>query len=113
MSDPKEVFKNALDLDIHNRAALAQRLLASLEDLSEEEADRVWADETQRRLEEYRAGRAIRGSSARGGEEGRKTVSVILVKYHEAAEDEMSCSMRSDISSCGLRAWGGVSSPRF
>ncbi len=58
MSDPKEVFKHALNLDVHDRAALAQRLLASLEELSEEEAERLWAEEAQRRLEEYRAGRA-------------------------------------------------------
>ena len=58
MSDPAEVFKNALKLEVHDRAALAQRLLASLEELSEEEAERLWAEEAQRRLEEYRAGRA-------------------------------------------------------
>ena len=58
MSDPAEVFKNALSLDVHDRAALAQRLLGSLEELSEEEAERLWAEEAQRRLEEYRAGRA-------------------------------------------------------
>ena len=58
MSDPAEVFKSALSLDVHDRAALAQGLLASLEELSEEEAERLWAEEAQRRLEEYRAGRA-------------------------------------------------------
>jgi putative addiction module component (TIGR02574 family) len=58
MPDPAEVFKSALSLDIHDRAALAQWLLASLEELSEEEADRLWADEAQRRLGAYRAGRA-------------------------------------------------------
>ena len=50
MSDPAEVLKKALSLDIRNRAALAQRLLASLEELSEEEAERLWAEEAQRRL---------------------------------------------------------------
>ena len=58
MADAVEVFRNALSLDVQDRAALAQRLLISLEELSEEEADRLWADEAQRRLEEYRAGRA-------------------------------------------------------
>ncbi len=58
MSDPVEVFRNALNLDVEDRAALAHKLLVSLEELSEEEADRLWADEAQRRLEEYRAGRA-------------------------------------------------------
>jgi putative addiction module component (TIGR02574 family) len=58
MSDLIEVLKHALSLDVHDRAALAERLLASLEELSEEEAERLWAEEAQRRLEEYRAGRA-------------------------------------------------------
>ncbi len=58
MSDPAEDFKNALNLDVGDRAALAQELLASLEELSEEEAERLWAEEAQRQLEEYRAGRA-------------------------------------------------------
>ena len=58
MANLAETLKNALSLDVHDRATLAERLLASLEELSEEEADRLWAEEAQRRLEEYRAGRA-------------------------------------------------------
>lgn len=58
MSHVAEILKNALNLDVHDRAALAERLLASLEELSEDEADHLWAEEAQRRLEEYRAGRA-------------------------------------------------------
>jgi len=58
MPDLTEVFEAALSLEVEDRAALAQRLLASLEELSEEEAERLWAEEAQRRLDEYRAGRA-------------------------------------------------------
>lgn len=58
MSGLAEVLKNALSLDVHDRAALVERLLASLDELSEEEAERLWAEEAQRRLDEYRAGRA-------------------------------------------------------
>ncbi len=57
MPNLAEILRNALSLDVHDRAALAERLLASLEELSEEEAERLWAQEGQRRLEEYRAGR--------------------------------------------------------
>ena len=57
MPDLAEVLKNALSLDVDDRAALAERLLASLDDLGEQEADRLWAEEARRRLEEYRAGR--------------------------------------------------------
>jgi putative addiction module component (TIGR02574 family) len=58
MSDLDETLKHALSLDVRDRAALAERLLASLEDLPEEEAERLWAEEAQRRLEAYQAGRA-------------------------------------------------------
>jgi putative addiction module component (TIGR02574 family) len=58
MSNLAEILKNALSLDVYDRATLAERLLASLEELSGDEADRLWAEEAQRRLEEYRAGRA-------------------------------------------------------
>ena len=58
MSNLTEVLKKALGLDVRDRATLADRLLVSLEELREEEAERLWAEEAQRRLEEYRAGRA-------------------------------------------------------
>ncbi|MCL4540566.1 MAG: addiction module protein [Bacteroidetes bacterium] len=57
MSDLNEALKHALSLDVRDRAALAEQLLASLEELPEEEAERLWAEEVQRRLETYREGR--------------------------------------------------------
>jgi len=39
----------ALKLDPHQRARLAGKLLESLEELSEEENERLWAEEAQRR----------------------------------------------------------------
>ena len=58
MADLAEVLKNALVLDIQDRALLAEKLLASLDELSEQDAKHLWALEAQRRLEEFRAGRA-------------------------------------------------------
>lgn len=58
MPNLTEVLQDALKLDVQDRAALAQRLLVSLEELSEEEAEQLWAEEAQRRYAEYRAGRA-------------------------------------------------------
>ena len=67
MPDLVKVLRSALSLDVHDRAALAERLLASLEELSEEEAERLWAEESQRRLAEYRAGhaKAVRSEEVR------------------------------------------------
>ena len=58
MPNLAEILKSAMGLDVRDRATLAERLLASLEELSEEAAERLWAEEAQRRLKEYRAGRA-------------------------------------------------------
>ena len=58
MSDLDEALQHALRLDVHDRAALVERLLESLEELPEEEAERLWAEEAERRLTAYRAGRA-------------------------------------------------------
>jgi putative addiction module component (TIGR02574 family) len=58
MSDLDEALKHALSLSVRDRAALAETLLASLDELPDEEAERLWAEEAQRRLENYRAGRA-------------------------------------------------------
>jgi putative addiction module component (TIGR02574 family) len=58
MSDLKEVLRTALSLDVRDRARLAEELLASLEALSEAEAEKLWADEAERRLKEYRAGQS-------------------------------------------------------
>jgi putative addiction module component (TIGR02574 family) len=57
MPDLDEVLRTALSLDVQDRARLAEKLLASLDALSEDEASRLWADEAERRLQEYRAGR--------------------------------------------------------
>ena len=58
MPDVTEVLKNALSLKVEERAAVAEKLLASLDDLDEEEADRLWVAEALNRLGEFRAGRA-------------------------------------------------------
>jgi putative addiction module component (TIGR02574 family) len=59
MPDLAEVLKSALSLSIDDRAALADRLWAGLDELEEGEAERLWAEEVRWRLEEYRAGRAV------------------------------------------------------
>ena len=58
MTDLAEVLKNAMSLAVEERAALAEQLLASLEELSPDEAEHLWAQEAERRLKELRAGHA-------------------------------------------------------
>lgn len=77
MPDLTELLRTALTLDVHDRAALAERLLASLEELNEEESDRLWAEEAQRRLEEYRAG----GAAAVPASEVAKKAELLGVEY--------------------------------
>jgi len=45
----EEIEAEALKLDPRERARLAERLLQSLESLSDQENERLWAEETDRR----------------------------------------------------------------
>ncbi len=55
--DTKDIAAEALGLPLTERAELASQLLDSLDDLSEEENDELWADEAERRYAEFKAGR--------------------------------------------------------
>ena len=65
MPNLEDVLKDALVLEASERAALAERLLASLDELQAEEhldeaeAEGFWVREAQQRLETYRAGQTI------------------------------------------------------
>ena len=59
MPDLAEVLKSALSLNANDRAAVAEKLLASLDDLDEEEASRLWAEEATRRWREFQSGSAV------------------------------------------------------
>jgi putative addiction module component (TIGR02574 family) len=54
--NPKDIAAEALELPLAARAELASQLLESLDDLSEEENDQLWAKEADRRYAEYKAG---------------------------------------------------------
>ena len=43
-------------LDLKDRATLAKRLVESLDDLSKEEIEALWAEEAERRLDELEQG---------------------------------------------------------
>lgn len=53
----KKIESEAMSLDIHSRASLAGKLLLSLDEPSPSEVERLWLDEAERRLDEYRAGK--------------------------------------------------------
>ena len=55
--DLKDIAAEALDLPLTARAELAGQLLESLDDLSEEESEQLWAQEAERRYADYKAGR--------------------------------------------------------
>ena len=54
----EELEQEVLGLDVSARAELARTLVDSLDDLSEEEWDRLWGEEAERRYDEFLAGRA-------------------------------------------------------
>ncbi len=49
--------QETLALDIEERAALAGKLILSLDEPKPSELERMWLEESERRLEAYRAGR--------------------------------------------------------
>lgn len=56
MSQFDDLTQQALGLGLDERARLAERLLESLDGLTEAEMARLWLDEADRRIEAYRAG---------------------------------------------------------
>jgi putative addiction module component (TIGR02574 family) len=58
--EPKleEVAPAALSMNVESRAALAKRLLDSLDDLSAEEYEHMWAQEGARRYQQLKAATA-------------------------------------------------------
>ena len=55
--DIRDLESQLLQLDSSTRAALARTLLDSLDDLSDEEYDRLWAEEAEARYADFLAGR--------------------------------------------------------
>jgi putative addiction module component (TIGR02574 family) len=56
--DIKEIEAEALSLPTEERASLAQRLLLSLEDVSDAEFEHLWAQESLQRITAVDSGRA-------------------------------------------------------
>lgn len=54
--DLKDITAELLELPLTARAELASELLNSLDDLSEEETEQLWAQEAERRYADYKAG---------------------------------------------------------
>ena len=54
----EEIAQEVLELDVVSRAELARTLVDSLDDLPEEDLDRLWGEEAERRYDEFLAGRA-------------------------------------------------------
>ncbi len=52
----EDLASEALGLSLESRAALAKRLLDSLDDLAPEEYERLWVDEAARRYQRLKAG---------------------------------------------------------
>ena len=55
-TDMKTVEAEALMLPVSQRALLVQHLLASLDEVEEQENERLWLDEAERRYQAYQTG---------------------------------------------------------
>lgn len=54
----EEIALEALQMSVESRAALAKRLLESLDELDPEENERLWVQEAARRYQQLKAGTA-------------------------------------------------------
>lgn len=72
--DLAQLESEVLSLPVQERAALVQRLLLSLEEISEPEFDRLWGEESARRAAEIDAGKV----QAIPGEEVAKKARALL-----------------------------------
>jgi len=52
-----EILAEAMELSLEERAQLAGKLLLSLDEPSESEVERLWMEEAERRLQEFREGK--------------------------------------------------------
>ncbi|OKY76742.1 MAG: addiction module antitoxin RelB [Desulfobulbaceae bacterium DB1] len=52
-----EAMAVAMELTLEERAQLAGKLLMSLDEPSESEIERLWLEEAERRIEEFRSGK--------------------------------------------------------
>lgn len=59
----KEIEENALQLPPFDRAQLVEHLIHSLDEEEDQEAERLWIEEAERRYREYREGKT-KGSPA-------------------------------------------------
>lgn len=55
----ERIEAEVMKLDLSVRAALAEKLLSSLDNLTEAENEALWAEEAERRAEELRSGKVI------------------------------------------------------
>jgi len=53
----KEIEEEALRLPPHERAQLAERLINSLNEEENQETERLWLEEAERRYQEYKEGK--------------------------------------------------------
>jgi putative addiction module component (TIGR02574 family) len=59
----EEIINVAMELNLEERAHLAGTLLLSLDEPSESEVERLWLQEAERRLQEFREGK-VKGIAA-------------------------------------------------
>jgi len=75
MADPaRDLESKVMGLSSKERARLAERLIASLESVSEPEAEALWLEEAERRLDELESGGASAVSAEQVFEKSRSAI---------------------------------------
>lgn len=63
LSKIKEIKEEALRLPSHERAQLAEHLISSLDEEEDQEAEKLWIEEAEKRYREYKEGKVKAKSS--------------------------------------------------
>ena len=75
MADPaRELESKALKLPCRDRARLAQRLISSLDQEADADAEKLWIEETERRLGELKSGKTAGISAEKVIKKARSTL---------------------------------------
>ncbi len=74
MATARELESKALKLPRRDRARLAQRLISSLEQEADADAEKLWLEEAERRLDEFKSGKVAGIAAAKVIKKARSTL---------------------------------------
>ena len=110
----RAIEKEALELPVEKRAKLAQRLLESLENLTESEAEKLWLHEAERRANELDEGkvRLVKSEELERGVRKRLKGTTAVILQPDVAKVFQSAEAVNDLLRSAIAATGAAGAPK-